>query len=262
MLKGSYTAIFISVLLHLLLLIALINSSINRPKVIKKKPPKVTIIKSFLYSAPKKVVSKKVSPQEIITQKTTAEKIIAEIAAPQQTENQKIALGQTVAKILANKAVTTPVIAVAKAPPRQVSNTVKSTTVTTENKVLAVSQGSFSSFERLSRLRQKVAEQQRQQAFTELTQKRSASIMHGEPFPVPHTVVPLTRDQKHKLNTSVSNNTRITKNDNGSCTMVTEQMYGSPIEATRTSFACGESKFDKGFREHMQKVQAKLAIQR
>ena len=86
--------------------------------------------------------------------------------------------------------------------------------------------------------------------------------MDGEPFPVPKTLVPLTADQQHKLNTSTSHVGSITKNDNGTCTIQREQILGSPVAATTSYFSCGESKFDKSFREHMQKVQAKLVIKR
>jgi len=149
---------------------------------------------------------------------------------------------------------------VTKTLPTQVTNTVKSETVTTKNKVLGASRSSVSSYDRLSRLRQKLDNQQREQAFTELTQQRSASVMDGEPFPVPKTIVPLTVEQRQKLNTSSSHVGSITKNDNGTCTIYREQVLGSPVHATTASFACGESKFDKSFREHMEKVQAKLKV--
>jgi hypothetical protein len=75
---------------------------------------------------------------------------------------------------------------------------------------------------------------------------------------VPKPIVPLTIDQQKKLNTSSSHVGSITKNDNGTCTIQREQILGSPIEATTSYFGCGESKFDKSFREHMKKVQTKL----
>ncbi|WP_231731450.1 hypothetical protein [Colwellia sp. TT2012] len=256
----------ISVLLHVLVLLALIYSANKQPKAIKKNKPKVTVIKSFLYTAPKVFKpklnkAKTVTTKKNVVSKDSTDNIVTKIKPP-----KKAAVKKLIAENLASEQKNSkPLVAkepVTKTLSTQVTNAVKNETSTTENKVPSVSQGSFSSYDRLTRLRNKLANQQQEQAFAELTQKRSASIMHGEPFPVPHTVVPLTRDQKHKLNTSVSNNTRITKHDNGSCTMVTEQMIGSPIEATTSYFACGESKFDTSFREHMQKVQAKLPIKR
>ena len=220
----------------------------NSPKVIKQEQPKVTVIKSFLYTAPKIIIAKKVVQKEI-----TTEAVVTEIKLPKNTEPKK----KPPKKITSNLPVTVPVN---KAPPTQVTNAVKSVTVTTTNKVAGTNRSGFSSYDRLSRLRNKLDQQQRDQAFAELTQKRSASVMDGEPLPVPNALVPLTVDQQHKLNTSTSHVGSITKNDNGTCTIQREQILGSPVAATTSYFACGESKFDKSFREHMQKVQAKLAI--
>ncbi|PKI16394.1 hypothetical protein [Colwellia sp. 12G3] len=258
MLKGPYTAIVISVLLHLLVLFALTYSAIKPPKIIKQDKAKNTSIKSFLYSAPKKVVNKK-----SIAKKSTEENPPLQKIEPKQTAPQKLvntAPSKVTTAIPKNKPPNTlPSKTVTKTLSTQVTNAVKSNTVTTKNKVAGASRGSFSSYDRLSRLRQKLGNQQREQAFSELTQKRSASVMDGDPFPVPKAIVPLTVEQQKKLNTSTSHVGSITKNDNGTCTIHREQMLGSPVPATTASFACGESKFDKSFREHMQKVQAKFS---
>lgn len=243
MIKGSYTAIVISVLLHVLVLLALIYSANKQPKTLKQDKTKFTSIKSFLYTAPKITKAKKVPLKKIIVIKDFAEKVVAEIKPAKKTAAKKVVAEKLASEQKSSKQ------AAAKSPE-------------TKNKVPGVSQGSFSSYDRLSRLRTKLDRQQRQQAFAELTQKRSDSIMHGEPFPVPKSFVPLTTEQKYKQNTSTSHVGSITKNDNGTCTIYREQMLGSPVEATTASFACGESKFDKSFREHMQKVQVKLGIKR
>jgi hypothetical protein len=112
----------------------------------------------------------------------------------------------------------------------------------------------FSSYDRLTRLKNKIQKQQQEQAFNEATKQRSVSIMDAKPLLVPRTMVPLTREQQYQKNTSTSHVGSITKHDNGTCTIHREQILGSPVEATTSSFACGESKFDKHFKEHMQKV--------
>ncbi len=251
MLKGPYTAIIVSVLVHLLLLIALVYSSKNPPTVIKKEKVKSTAIKSFLYTAPKKIAAKKVELKKTPPKKIIEKKIV------------KSSQSQSIAKTIPVKPVVklTPTVNPAtKAKSSQVTNAVKSETVTTKNKVSGESRGGFSSYDRLSRLRNKLKNQQRDQAFEELTQQRSVSIMDGDPLPVPKAIIGLTREQEYKKNTSKSHVGSITKNDNGTCTIHREQILGSPVEATTSSFACGESKFDKSFREHMQKVQAKLNV--
>lgn len=252
-LKGPYTAIIVSVLLHLLLLLVLIYGATQQPKIIKQDKPKIKSIKSFLYSAPKKIVNKP----------STIPKNTDERKTPQKLEQKQAAASESVSteppKTVIKKPPAVPVNKSASKPlSTQITNAVKSETVTTKNKVSGASRGKFSSYDRLSKLREKLGNQQRDQAFTELTQPRSNSVMDAEPFPVPKTIVPLTVEQQKKLNTSSSHVGSITKNDNGTCTIYREQMLGSPVHATTASFACGESKFDKSFREHMEKVQAKF----
>ncbi|PKG84957.1 hypothetical protein CXF85_04930 [Colwellia sp. 75C3] len=257
MLKGRYTAIVISVLLHLLILFALTYSAIKQPKIIKKDKPKITSIKSFLYSAPKKRPNTEITAKKNINEQKSLLKVEPKKSTPKKpVHTEALTVAATIPvnnlpKNTQNKAVINTL-------PKQVTNAVKSDTVTTKNKVAGARFGNFSSYDRLSRLRQKLDNQQSEQAFAEFTQKRSASVMDGEPFPVPKTIVPLTVEQQHKLTTSTSHTGSITKNDDGTCTINRAQIYGSPIPATTSYFACGESKFDKNFREHMKKVQAKL----
>lgn len=253
MLKGPYTAIVISVLLHLLLLLALIYGATQQPKIIKKDKPKIESIKSFLYSAPKKIVIESTSPSKNTDEKKAAQKVQKKQNIPSKIVSTEVL--KPAVKIPPAK----PIVKQASNPSStQVTNAVKSETVTTKNKVLGASRGNFSSYDRLSKLREKLGNLQREQAFVELTQPRSNSLMDAEPFPVPKTIVPLTVDQQKKLNTSSSHVGSITKNDNGTCTIYREQVLGSPVHATTAYFACGESKFDKSFREHMEKVQAKF----
>lgn len=254
-LKGPYTAIIISVLLHLILVLILIYGATQQPKIIKQDKPKVKSIKSFLYSAPKKIVRKPA------TKPTTTNDTKTPLKAQQTHTSTSTTVSTEIPHQNINLPPTKPISKPASKPvSSQVTNAVKSETVTTKNKVSGANRGKFSSYDRLSRLREKLGNQQREQAFTEITQPRSSSVMDAEPFPVPKTIVPLTIEQQQKLNTSSSHVGSITKNDNGTCTIYREQILGSPVHATTASFACGESKFDKNFREHMEKVQAKFKV--
>ena len=255
MIKGTYTAIFISVLLHVILLLALIYSATTEQKISLEKP-KHQPIKSFLYKAPKKLTIPP-SAKDNAKANTETKKVIT------QTHVSK---SQTPQTTKLNKTMTTPQKNLTADVVDPVKNSIKNNKALTD-KTFPASSGDnrqqkplthFSSYDRLSQLRKNIESQQRQQAFGELTQKRSASSMDGEQFPVPKTIVPLTADQQYMLNTSISHVGSITKNDNGTCTIYREQILGSPVEATTATFACGESNFDKSFREHMQKVQAKL----
>ena len=263
MIKGSYTAIIISVLLHVILLLALIYSSTKTELKINLEKAKSQPIRSFLYKAPKKTAAQ---PSAKKTIEPSAE--INEVAIPQQVSKKQTVKTAKINKTLTStqKDLTAEVEEPIKSSIRS-NNTDTDTETNTNNQLPASSKNNsqqkpltnFSSYDRLSRLRKNIESQQRQQAFGELTQKRSASSMDGEQFPVPKTIVPLTAEQQYILNTSTSHVGSITKNDNGTCTIYREQVLGSPVEATTSNFACGESNFDKSFREHMQKVQAKLS---
>ena len=213
------------------------------------------------YKAPKKTAAQ---PSAKKTIQPSAE--INEVAIPQQVSKK-----QTVKTAKINKTLTSTqkdLTAEIEEPIKSsIRSSIENNHAITDKQLPALSKNNsqqkpltnFSSYDRLSRLRKNIESQQRQQAFGELTQKRSASNMDGEQFPVPKTIVPLTAEQQYILNTSTSHVGSITKNNNGTCTIYREQVLGSPVEATTSYFACGESDFDKSFREHMQKVQAKLS---
>jgi len=259
--KGSYTAIIISVLLHVILLLALIYSSTKTALKNNLEKAKSQPIRSFLYKAPKKTAAQ--PPAKKIIQPSAETK---EIAIQQQVSKK-----QTFKTVKLNKTVMTTqknLTADAEEPVNSsIKSAIKSNHANTDKQLPAPSNDNSQqkpltnvvNYDRLSRLRKDIESQQRQQAFGELTQKRSASSMDGGQFPVPKTIVPLTADQQYILNTSTSHVGSITKNNNGTCTIYREQVLGSPVEATTSIFACGESNFDKSFREHMQKVQAKLS---
>ena len=120
-------------------------------------------------------------------------------------------------------------------------------------------QATFSAYKQLNNLRNSINAKMMAQEVSNLQKFRSPSVMHGEQIPVPHSNKQLTAEQVRVQNTTkMSNNISITKYDNGHCIIEREQFLGSPVEASRSAFACGESKFDKSFRAHMKKVQAKL----
>jgi hypothetical protein len=265
-LKGSYTAISVSVIVHLLLLLILIFASKKVPKVIKQEKPKTTVIKSFLYAPPPKIIPKKVISDNVATEIKPTEKSITQKKSPKTVASKKVLTSKksssTLPKKTTNSMNTLPNKSVSEENSIQVTNSVKSDSITTKNKVSGASRGNFSSYDRLSKLREKLANQQREQAFADLTQQRTVSTMDGDQLPVPTSITPLTREEKYQQNTQKSHVGTITKNDDGTCTIYRAQILGSPVEATTSSFACGESKFDKSFREHMQKVQAKLGVKK
>lgn len=227
MLKGNYTSISTSVLLHLLLLLVIISSTVKQPPSSKPDKPEQKSIKSFLYVNSikpllKSEVKKQITRKNVLKSEPVQKKMPASSLHKSEQVSQKT---------------------------RTINKTQQSSKTATVK--------DFSSFEQLTRLRQKINKRQREQALSELTQERTLSVMNGEPFPVPRSVVPLTADQQAKGRTTTSHVGSITKNDDGTCTIHREQMLGSPVEATTAHFSCGESKFDASFRQHMKKVKAK-----
>jgi len=120
-------------------------------------------------------------------------------------------------------------------------------------------QKSFSAYKQLDNLRSSINKKIMEKEIAQSQRFRSASVMHGEQIPVPHSNVQLSPEQeREKKITRMSNDISITKYDNGLCTIEREQFLGSPVPASSSAFACGESKFDKSFREHMKKVRDKI----
>jgi hypothetical protein len=255
-LKGPYTAIAASVIVHVALLLTLIFTSVKEAKLPKEDKPKTVAIKSFLYTAPKK------SPKRIIEKIEPLPEPIKKVEAvtPKKvlSKPKKRPTKPTLVKEVPLKS--SPKVATQKATESEKTRTAEiSEKAPSLSPKKSQAKTNYTDIYGLSRLRKKLDKQNRDQAFTDLTQKRSASVMDGEPFAVPEAVIPLTEEQKYKQNTNTNHTGSITKNDNGTCTQHREQVLGSPVPATTSYFACGESKFDKGFREHMKKVQVKLA---
>ena len=241
------TTFAISVLIHLLVIIALIFAShkLLPPAPIKEK--EIKAIKSYLYQRPKPVTKqpepKQIKPKAIETVVKKPPAKTAKLTKDKPIEKSK-GLIQNTKTEQAIKQVTNKVI-----PEKSQLNNKKNTNI----------KPNFSSRAQLQKLRNSINSQIMQQEFEHRTVKRSASIMHAPQIPVPNSIVPLTSEQKRAKNTSKSNAISITKHDDGTCTLEREQFLGSPVEATASSFACGESKLDKSFRAHMKKVQQKLA---
>lgn len=255
MLKGRHTALVFSVFVHILLFAVILLSTKKQPQ------PKAEVIKpaikSYLYRQPKVIT--KVQPKQPVVKAVEIVQTV-EVKAKEVTpikkvveEKPKIAKAVTIDKteVVQQKS--------EDSPKEIVPEKTKVSALPAPLPVRpAISTSSLSSHSSLARLRNSINKQLANDAFNEHNQVRSASVMHGEQIPVPHSEVELTVEEKHKQNTSGSHAELITKNDNGTCTIVREQILGSPVEASTSSFACGESKFDKSFREHMKKVNAKF----
>ena len=77
---------------------------------------------------------------------------------------------------------------------------------------------------------------------------------------MPHSVPVKDAEKQRKANTQdMGAGIAITKGDNGICSIQQDmRAYGLTEGSSRQFFACGESKHDKSFRQHMKKVKAKF----
>ncbi len=235
----------ISIFIHFALLAALVLLAKTSQLTM---PAEVKAIKSYLYKKP----VKKVQPVQAPTEKVTESQPTAptKIAKPLETKPPKTKTAEPKPKAKQTKQA-------AKVTPQ--SPTKSSPQTAQDLKAAQPQTKSLSAYGQLNKLRNSINQQILEKDFQEYQAVRSHSKMHAQPFPVPHSEVQLTPDQIKEKNTSNYGGGTITKLDNGLCIIEREQFIGSPVEASTSAFNCGESKFDASFREHMKKVQEKLA---
>jgi len=244
-LKRHSLAISVSVFVHILLAFSLFF-------VAEKQQPLQVIttkkaIKSYLYKMPSKPV---------IVEPMTVKKLPEEVKAKEEIKIEK--KSEELKQENVNQAVSIKENNLKVGEASKTSSLIKPKSITKK-----AAQATFSSYKQLDSLRNSINKKIIEQAVSDFQQFRSPSVMHGDQIPVPHSSEQLTPEQeREKRTTRMSNDISITKYDNGICTIEREQFLGSPVEGSSSAFACGESKFDKNFREHMQKVRDKITPRR
>lgn len=260
MLKGRYTALIFSVVIHFALILLLINQEMTIPN----EPSKTdNAIKSYIYTPPQKTIPPKEQP--VTEPKPEIEaKIIEkqEQAKPPTADSSQAILiekraPETIQKQEPTEQIAQDVALENKETIEDVDNkTIKDNLI--ENKPI---QRKFSALKQLGNLKNKVNQDIFAQEYATQNRAKSPSVMHAAPNTVPHSTQHLTKEQKDKNNTAnYSGSISTTKYDNGNC-MVEQDLSSVGIEGVKSQqwFECGESKFDKSFREHMKRVQRKLA---
>lgn len=230
-LKRHYITILVSIVVHLLLALLLFFITEKQPKQVKTTQK---AIKSYLYEIPSTPIIEQVIKEEV-----------KEIKPQKLIEKSKaVPVSSTLAS------------SVKPIKPIKPAESVKAKLKTETKKTV---QANFSAYKQLDNLRNSINEKIMVDDLSELQQFRSPSIMHGDQIPVPSSTIQLTPEQeREKRITRMSDDISITKYDNGICTIERKQFLGSPVEGSTSGFACGESKFDKSFRAHMQKVRDKI----
>ncbi len=86
------------------------------------------------------------------------------------------------------------------------------------------------------------------------------SVFNSNSKTVPHSVPLKDEEKEREKNTkNIGAGIAITKGDDGTCSITQDMgVYGLSEGSSTQFFSCGESKFDKSFREHMKKVTTRL----
>jgi hypothetical protein len=116
------------------------------------------------------------------------------------------------------------------------------------------------SFTQLQRLRSKLNRSAIAPIGNPYQSYQPPSIFNSNSKTVPHSVPLKDEENEREKNTkNMGAGIAITKGDNGGCEIKQDlSVYGLSEGSSIQKFRCGETKFDKGFREHMKKVKTKL----
>ena len=229
--------------MHLLLYVAVNN---NVEKINLHKTPHVNPIKSYLFTP---VEIKKENQQEMPNKSNpTNEPQLQNSVA--NTLNSKASTTEnssktTESKITESKTILPTVKPVAK----------KEINPAPETKI-----SKNQLYDQLKQINKQKIQQHIAQQVAEYSRKKSGSVLHGKPSLAPKSVLKPSSEQYRQQNTTrYDDDLSIKKNINGTCT-VTRDLSTVGIEgvAALSIMACGESKNDRNFRHHMNKVLTKL----
>jgi len=242
--QGYKFAVSVSIILHLLVVLLLINTT-DKPIDNFTKTPKVQPIKSFIYYKPVEIKEEKIASEPVNNE---MEKEL------EKTPPIKKELQSSIKELEQPKRLTKP---------KDQSEQPSTPLVTTVDPQLKKQQTkpvkNYTNSQRLSRLKDKIKQQIIKQEVYNYSKPNTGSIMHGTPTYVPHSVVEDTEKKTISSTPSqVGNGFSITKNDNGICTL-TEDLSTIGLQGKTTSqFGCGLSKSEKAFNNHMKNVRKKL----
>lgn len=220
-----------------------------------KLPPKKTeAIKSFLYHAPKvEPLVTKESNKQPAQEQLLQNKILEKVPEPKETQ-------ETTKKIV-------PPLPVTK-PDNEKSDTAETTPPSTPSQpkeplptpLPLAPKKKLDSFTQLQRLRSKLNSSANAPTDSSYQSYQPPSVFNSKPKTVPHSVPLKDKEKEREKNTkNMGSGIAITKGDDGTCSITQDMsVYGLSEGSSTQHFNCGESKFDKSFRDHMKKVKAKL----
>lgn len=241
MVQGRFKALSISIFAHVALLYAIAETTTFKPTAKNQKPP---VINSYIYQPkPKKKLAQPApSVKEAIKQETKP--VIKVNDAKVLPELNKKNISAPISKQ------PSPLDDIS--PPQKLLNQ-KSKALSAKS----IRRNALAGIAKINELKDK---QFVEQQTNEMFKHRSPSVLDGEPLPVPRSNQQFTPDQvREKSTTRYSDDLSIIKGDNGRCS-IEEDLSKIGIEGVTavSGFNCGESKFDAGFRQHMEKVRKKI----
>ncbi|MEW6989994.1 hypothetical protein AADZ91_04825 [Colwelliaceae bacterium 6441] len=238
MLKGRSKAIVYSLLTHAVIF-WLISQTVTIPA--KKNEIKPKAIQSFLYTPP----AKEITPTEDTSKEVT--ETIKAVEITQKDVSEKPSSASNVQDIT-------------QAPETALSPEALKIHKEDEPLTTVKPKSKFSAYGQLKNLSERLNDDFFKQENIELNTPNTGSVMHGKPTLVPHSAKQLTSEEiKKTTSKQISSDMVITKGDDGSCS-IERDLSVVGIEGVKSveGFACGKSKFDKSFSDHMKKVRTKL----
>lgn len=257
--KGTYTAVLYSLVIHGLIL-ALILFTQPTTQITIQPISKNTAIESYIFYAPKIAdtlldeneeaeITKAMTPPK--SQQKTNNKLVTE------TVNDKPQLDKDLLKTApletfeshdsSSQDITLPPIDLAQPTPKP-------------RPVPKPVNRKIDSFTQLQRLRSKLNNNATINTDNPYQKYQPPSVFNTTVKSVPHSV-PLKDEEKErkKRTKNMGAGIAITKGEDGRCSITQDlSVYGLSEGSSTQFFACGESKFDQSFREHMKKVKAKI----
>ena len=225
----------------------------SRVKVVTKNAP----IESFIYYAPK-LPQAEIKPVEITpsAQKMSMESLPSKNKVANEIIKVKKLKSKTTEKITQKPSIKTKNIDTIKATelPKTPPKSLQSEALPTP------STGKIDSFKQLQKLRSRLSQSAANNADIPNQDYQAPSIFNTKVKLVPHSS-PLKDEEKERAKNTkkIGGGIAITKGDDGRCSITQDMsVYGLSEGSSTQFFSCGESKFDKSFREHMKKVKAKI----
>jgi len=226
----------------------------NKPKIVKSTT-KTTPIKSFIYYPPN--VAK--TEANAVNKKLLEKAPTMESPAIEQTElNNKPTENNLTPEITKKALDDSPPADLAIMEAIELPETDNKTTEPTP--LPKPTNRKLDSFTQLQKLRSTLNKNSLQNTDNPYQSYQPPSVFNTNSTSVPHSIPIKDEEKEREKNTkNMGAGIAITKGDDGRCSVTQDlSAYGLSEGSSTQFFSCGESKFDKSFREHMKKVNSKL----